>query len=141
MLALTRSPALAGLLTATRQAPYLLFSLPAGALLDRWDRKAVMICCDVARWLALGSVPLAFALGHLTLAQVFVVVFVEGTAFVFFSLAQISALPQVVAPAHLSRAYALGAIASWVDTIAMVEGWSGMALPEKTARTGVRLVQ
>lgn len=107
VLALTRSPVLAGLITAVRQAPYLLFSLPAGALIDRWDRKAVMIRCDAVRWLALGSVPLAFALGHLTLAQLYVVAFVEGTAYVLFSLAQISALPQVVAPAQLSRAYSL----------------------------------
>jgi MFS family permease len=107
VLALTHSPALAGLMTAVRQVPYLLFSLPAGALVDRWDRKAVMVCCDAARWLALGSLPLAFALGHLTLAQVYVVAFVEGTAYVFFSLAQLSALPQVVPPAQLSRAYSL----------------------------------
>jgi MFS family permease len=107
VLALTHSPALAGLMTAVRQSPYLLFSLPAGALIDRWDRKAVMIRCDVVRWLALGSVPLAFVLGHLTMAQVFVVAFVEGTAYVLFSLAQISALPQVVDPSYLARAYSL----------------------------------
>src|SRR5262249_3214272 len=55
VLALTHSPAQAGLLTAMRLLPYLLFSLPAGALIDRWDRKAVMICCDLVRWFALGS--------------------------------------------------------------------------------------
>jgi MFS family permease len=107
VLALTHSPALAGVVTAVRQAPYLLFSLPAGALVDRWNRKTAMICCDVARWLALGSLPLAFALGHLTLAQLCVAAFLEGTAYVVFSLAQLSALPQVVAPAHLARAYSL----------------------------------
>lgn len=58
VLALTHSPAQAGLLTALRLLPYLLFSLPAGALIDRWNRKTVMIYCDVFRWLALGSVPL-----------------------------------------------------------------------------------
>ena len=78
VLALTHSPAQAGLLTATRLLPYLLFSLPAGALLDRWDRKEVMIRCDLIRWLALGSVPLAFALGHLTLVHLYVVAFLEG---------------------------------------------------------------
>jgi MFS family permease len=107
VLALTHSPAQAGLMAAVRQAPYLLFSLPAGALIDRWDRKAVMIRCDVVRWLALGSVPLAFAFGRLTQAQLYIVAFVDGTAFVLFSLAQIAALPQVVASAHLSRAYSL----------------------------------
>lgn len=67
VLALTHSPALAGLVTAVRQLPYLLVSLPAGALVDRWNRKKAMIYCDLVRWLALGSVPLAFVLGHLTL--------------------------------------------------------------------------
>jgi MFS family permease len=107
VLAVTHSPAQAGLVTAARQIPYLLFSLPAGALLDRWDRKAAMMRCDLMRWVALGSVPLAFALGHLTLVQLYVVGFIDGTAYVFFSIAQIAALPQVVAKEHLPRAYAM----------------------------------
>ncbi len=43
ILALTHSPAQAGLAGALRALPYLIFSLPAGALIDRWDRKRVMI--------------------------------------------------------------------------------------------------
>lgn len=117
VLALTHSPAQAGLLTAMRLLPYLLFSLPAGALLDRWDRKAVMIGCDLVRWLALGSVPLAFGLGHLTLIHLYLVAFVEGTAYVFFSLAQIAALPQVVSPAHLPQAYALDTTTEYIGTL------------------------
>lgn len=104
-------------MSAVRQAPYLLFSLPAGALVDRWNRKATMICCDLVRWLTLGSVPLAFVLGHLTLVQLYIVAFVEGTAYVFFSLAQIAALPQVVAPDHLPRAYALDTTTEYVGTL------------------------
>ncbi|HKF38640.1 MAG TPA: MFS transporter [Ktedonobacteraceae bacterium] len=116
-LALTHSPAQAGLLTAMRLLPYLLFSLPAGALIDRWDRKAVMIGCDLVRWLALGSVPLAFALGHLTLIHLYVVALVEGTAYVFFSLAQIAALPQVVSSAQLPQAYALDTTTEYIGTL------------------------
>jgi MFS family permease len=107
VLALTHSPALAGLLAATRQLPYLLVSLPAGVLVDRWERKRTMIFCDLVRWLALGSVPLAFVLGHLTLIHLYLVATIEGVAYVFFSLAQISALPHVVDPEQLPRAYAL----------------------------------
>lgn len=54
---------------AGRAAPYLLLSLPAGALIDRWNRKAVMIVCDAGRALALGSIPVALFLGELTLTQ------------------------------------------------------------------------
>jgi MFS family permease len=117
VLALTHSPGQAGLLIALRQAPYLLFSLPAGALIDRWNRKAVMVRCDLVRWLALGSVPLAFALGHLTLVHLAIVAFVEGTAYVLFSLAQISALPQVVSPAHVPQAYALDTITEYSGSL------------------------
>jgi MFS family permease len=117
VLALTHSPAQAGLLTAMRLLPYLLFSLPAGALVDRWDRKAVMIRCDLVRWFALGSVPLAFGLGHLALIHLYVVAFVEGTAYVFFSLAQIAALPQVVSSAHLPQAYALDTTTEYIGTL------------------------
>src|SRR6266700_4730764 len=117
VLVLTHSPALAGLLTAMRLLPYLLFSLPAGAFIDRWDRKAVMIRCDIVRWLALGSVPLAFASGYLTVAQLYIVAFIEGTAYVLFSLAQISALPRVVSPTHLPRAYALDTTTEYVGSL------------------------
>jgi MFS family permease len=117
VLALTHSPAQAGLMTAMRLLPYLLFSLPAGALIDRWDRKAVMIRCDLIRWIALGSVPLAFSLGHLTLIHLYIVAFLEGTAYVFFSLAQIAALPQVVSPAHVSQAYALDTSTEYIGQL------------------------
>lgn len=117
VLALTHSPAQAGLMVAVRQSPYLLFSLLAGALVDRWSRKITMICCDAVRWLALGSVPLAFALGHVALVHLYIVAFVEGTGYVFFSLAQIAALPQVVEPAHLARAYAFDTITEYVGTL------------------------
>jgi predicted MFS family arabinose efflux permease len=117
VLALTHSPAQAGLLTAVRQLPYLLFSLPAGALIDRWNRKVVMIYCDLIRWLALGSVPLAFVLGDLTLLQLYSVAFLEGTGYVFFSLAQISALPQVASPEKLPQAYALNTTTEYIGTL------------------------
>lgn len=117
VLAVTHSPMQAGLLTAVRQVPYLLFSLPAGALLDRWDRKRTMIYCDLIRWIVLGSVPLAFVSGHLTLVQLYIVAFVEGTAYVFFSIGQISALPQVVAQEHLPRAYAMDTTTEYVGQL------------------------
>src|SRR5438552_19034865 len=47
VLALTRSPAQAGFAGALRALPYLIFSLPAGALIVRWDSKRVMIFLDI----------------------------------------------------------------------------------------------
>src|SRR5512146_485621 len=84
MLAITRSPAQAGFLSAVRLLAYVLFVLPAGVLVDRLNRKRVMVVCDGGRALALGSVFLALALGHLTVAQLYVVGFVEVMLEAFF---------------------------------------------------------
>jgi len=91
------SPAQAGLIGSMRLLPYFLLSLPAGALTDRWNRKRVMQICDAGRALSLASIPLAFALGHLTLTQLYLVSLIEGTLFVFFDLADVACLPRVVA--------------------------------------------
>lgn len=96
ILALTHSPARAGFVGALYSLPYVLFSLPAGAYIDRWDRKRVMILCDAGRALALGSIPIAFALGHLTVLQLYVTATCEGSLFVFFNIAEVACLPRVV---------------------------------------------
>src|SRR6266446_1877136 len=106
VLAITHSPAQAGLIAALRGIPYALFVLPAGALIDRWDRKRVMILCDSGRALALGSIPLALIFGHLTIAQLYIVSLVEGTLFTFFNLAETACLPRVVSKEQLSTAVA-----------------------------------
>lgn len=106
VLFLTGSAAQAGIAAAARVIPYLLFSLPAGALLDRWDRKRVMILCDAGRAIVLVSVPLAYLFGWLSSAQLYIVSFCEGSLFVFFNIAQISCLPQIVPKPQLTQANA-----------------------------------
>lgn len=77
-----------GLLTAAGVLPSLLFSLPGGALVDRsGHRRRVMLVADVLRGLALISVPLGYALGRLTLGQLYVVAFSVGTLDVGFYVA------------------------------------------------------
>jgi len=119
VLALTHSAAQAGFIAAAQAIPYIVLALPAGALIDRWNRKAVMIRCDVARALALGSVPLAAAWGRLTTAQFYGVALVTGTALVFFNIAQTAALTRVVSGEQLPRATALDRTA---DSVAALVG-------------------
>ena len=106
VLALTRSPAQAGFAGALRALPYLIFSLPAGALIDRWDRKRVMIFCDTGRALSMASIPFALAIGQLTVLQLFIVSAIEGTLYVFFNIAEAACLPRVVAKEQLPAATA-----------------------------------
>ena len=60
VLSLTGSPAQAGVVGFARALPYLLVYLPAGALVDRWNRKRVMLISDAGRALALGSLAIEY---------------------------------------------------------------------------------
>jgi predicted MFS family arabinose efflux permease len=118
VLSLTGSPAIAGLVGAARALPYLVFSLPVGALIDRWNRKRVMIVSDVGRCIAVGSLPVAMIVGVLTVTQVGLVALVEGTLFVFFNIAEVAALPRVVPRSQLPQATAQNQAAFGVAEIA-----------------------
>jgi MFS family permease len=90
-----------GLLTAASTAAFLVVGLPAGVWVDRMRRRRVMIGADLGRMLALGSVPVAYAVGGLTLAQLFVVTLASGILTVFFDVAYQSYLPALVGREHL----------------------------------------
>lgn len=96
VLAMTGSPAKAGIAGFAAMLGYLLFPLPAGGLADRYNRKRIMIGCDVIRLVAVGSVAVAGWTAHITYVQVLVAGFAEGTASVFFGVAQRAALPMLV---------------------------------------------
>jgi len=106
ILALTGSPAQAGFAGALRALPYVIFSLPAGALIDRWDRKRIMILCDSGRAISMASIPVALVFGHLTIVQLYLVSLIEGTLFVFFNIAEVACLPRVVPKEQLPAATA-----------------------------------
>ena len=118
ILAITSSPSQAGMAAALRALPYLLFSLPVGALIDRWDRKRAMIVCDLLRALVVSTIPVALWLDSLTLWHIYSVAFVEGSLFVFFNLAEVAALPRVVTTAELPRAAAQNEAAFGASQIA-----------------------
>ena len=89
-------PGAAGALAAAGTAPFLLLGLPAGAWLDRVARRPVMIAMDLARFALIGSVPVAAAFSALTMTQLWLVVFLNGVATVFFDVAMQSHLPDLV---------------------------------------------
>jgi MFS family permease len=81
--------------------PFLLFTLPAGVWVDRLPRRPILVVADLGRACALGSIPVAAAVGHLALPQLYVAGFVTGTLTVFFDVAYQSYLPSVVDRAQL----------------------------------------
>ena len=102
----TGSPADAGMVGFAATVPYLLVQLPAGVLVDRVDRRRMMLACDAGRALALASLVAALLAGQLTIGQIAAVAFVEGCLFVFFSLAEHAAVPHVVENDQLAAALA-----------------------------------
>jgi MFS family permease len=84
------------LLAAVEMLPFLLFTLPAGAWLDRVRRRPVLVAADIGRGVALMSIPVAYVANTLSLDQLFVVAFVTGTFTAFFDVADQSFLPELL---------------------------------------------
>lgn len=84
------------LLAAVEMLPFLLFTLPAGAWLDRVRRRPILIAADLGRGATLLAIPIAYVTGALALWQLFVVAFVSGTLTAFFDVADQSYLPSLL---------------------------------------------
>ena len=105
-LAITHSPEKAGLVGFFGTVPWLLFSLPIGALSDRWDRKRVMILSDIMRALALGSLGVAISIGKVGIALIAIVAFIEGTFTVAYWVCVRGAIRRIVPKEQVSTAIA-----------------------------------
>jgi MFS family permease len=87
VLVLHATPAEMGYLTAAALLPNLLFSLHAGALVDRRGRRRqTMIAADIGRAVLLATIPIAYAFDALTFAQLYAVGFLVGTCSVLFNV-------------------------------------------------------
>ena len=106
VLALTGSPSKAGIVGFAGTLPLLLFQLPVGGLVDRWDRRRAMILSDVGRAFVVGGLGLAVLAGHAPFWLIAVVAFCEGSLFVVFTLCEEAALPNVVPAEQLPAAIA-----------------------------------
>ncbi|GAA4074715.1 MFS transporter [Nonomuraea soli] len=104
LITLDATPFQLGLLTAVEMIPFLLVGLPAGVWVDRMRRRPILIVTDLVRAAALGSVPLAAVLGHLTLPHLYVVALVVGVCAVFFDVAHMSFLPSIIDKGVLAKA-------------------------------------
>jgi len=86
-------------------APVVLFGPLAGALVDRWNKRLVMIVCDALRAVLVATIPALFVVtGHLW--PVYVVAFAVFLLGVFFNAAKMALIPELVPPTHLLPANA-----------------------------------
>ncbi len=115
VLHLTGSPALVGGTAAVGMIARLVSALPGGVLVDRFDKRKLMLACDLARALTQGLIALGLAGGWLPLWVILIAIVVEGTFSSVFGTAETAAVRQVVSteqlPLALARNEARGAAA------------------------------
>lgn len=100
---ITRDPLGVGAIAAATTAPWLLGPI-GGALVDRVDRRRLLVAGQVARALALGLLGLAATSGVATLVQLYVVAVLVGLGEVLVDSATQAAVPTLVGPDQLERA-------------------------------------
>jgi MFS family permease len=104
-----------GLLVAAQMAPSVVAGLFIGVWVDRLPRRPIMIVSDIGSAVVIGTVPLAAALGTLSLAQLYLVSFLSGAFAVATDLARAAFVPSLVGRTRLvaanSRLQASSAVA------------------------------
>lgn len=106
VLALTKSPALAGVTMAVRMVVALVAGLPGGVIVDWVDKKRLLIGCDLARTAAQGFVAVGWLAGWLDLWMVVIAIAVEGAFSVVFGSAEPPVVRLLVHPDQLKLALA-----------------------------------
>lgn len=93
-----------GVLEASSTAAFLIVGLPAGAWVDRWLKRRVMIFADIVRALVLALIPILWYTDLLQMWQLFIIVAVYGVATVFFDVGYQSFIPFLVKPEQVGPA-------------------------------------
>lgn len=100
----TRDPVLISTVSAATYLPWLLLSLPAGAIVDRRDRVGLMWQSQVVQAVIVGAVTVLLAAGKASVPVLAVMGFGLGAGEVVFANASQAVLPDIVPAALLSRA-------------------------------------
>ena len=106
VLALTGSAIAAGAVGTVAAVARTALRLPAGVLVDRVDRRRLMVGCDAVRLVAFVVLGFAVFTGRANLLLVMVIALVESVCSVAFESAEMTALPNLVPMAQVSTAVA-----------------------------------
>ncbi|WP_188191645.1 MFS transporter [Nonomuraea sp. SYSU D8015] len=114
-----------GVLSALQTIAFLVIGLPAGVWVDRMRRRPILVWADLARGVALLTVPAAAWLGGLTLPHVYAVALLLGVGTVLSDVAQLSFVPAIVPKDGLERANGRLEVTKYVSVLAGpgVGGW------------------
>ncbi|MEW2285182.1 MFS transporter [Streptomyces sp. NPDC047841] len=103
----TRDPVLVSAAAAATQAPWLFLGLLVGGLVDRWDRRKVLLIADGCRALLVAALAAAVAFGVGNIWLLLAVLFALGSAQIFFDTSVQAVIPAVAGTGSLVRANSL----------------------------------
>jgi len=112
VLQITSSPVALSLVVAAVEIPWVLVSLHAGVVVDRLDRRRVMVWADVGRFAVLIALVILILTSRVNLAWLVLAAFMLGVGQVFFDLAAQSAIPDFVSRDQRHLSIANGRIAA-----------------------------
>jgi MFS family permease len=118
VLALTGSPVQAGLVGTVNLIVMVVCRLPAGVLVDRVDRRRVMLTADAVRLIAYGALALAVLRGQASLPLIMATTVVGSAGNAVFGTAEHSALRNIVGPGQLPEAVARNEARSYGTSLA-----------------------
>lgn len=85
-----------GILIALERIPFPILGLFVGVWADRFQKRNIMILCNVGRMTSLASIPIAFYLGVVSLNQIYLVGLLNGIFQVFFDISYQAYLPNLI---------------------------------------------
>ena len=112
ILAITASPATVGLVLGTGAAASLLVGLPAGALVDRWNRKTIMFCSEATGVLTSLSLAIALWYGVANVIHMVLVAIIAGVCAGISGPAEEACLPNLVPEEQVPTAVSMNAARS-----------------------------
>src|SRR2546423_10992787 len=92
----TSNPLVVSAAQAVAWLPWLLFALPGGVLVDRVDRRRLMIWIDWARVAATTVLAVAILTGHASILLLYAVLFVDNTGEIVMRSASQAMIPALV---------------------------------------------
>ncbi|MFM8926947.1 MAG: MFS transporter [Rhodoluna sp.] len=107
-----------GLLNAANTSAFLVFGLLAGALVDRWIKRQVMIAADLIRMVAVGLIPLLWFAGILNVYHLIAIGIVVSIASVFFDVSYQSYIPILLPSQYISLANSRMELTSQISGVA-----------------------
>ena len=108
VLDLTHSIAAAATLRVVQSVPYILFGAPAGALIDRVDKRRLLIACEIAGIALTVAIPLSAMGGVFSIELLYVIGFLLGTVEVLWGVTtDFSVVPSLVEEHELTDANAI----------------------------------